>query len=152
LDEPPPLVGERHGNAVDLRFARERQGREIELGDEPDQPLGPAAQLGFGLRVVEAHHRDLVPDLREQGRRGGANPEARRVGRDQFRVIGLDRPQLAHQRVVLGVGDLGAVEHVVPLVVMIDERAQLGRPLRRRPLGHQRAMPAPRTRSGSVAS
>jgi hypothetical protein len=40
-------------------------------------------------------------------------------------VIGFDRPQLLHQAVVLGVGDLGRVEHVVLVVVVIDQLAQL---------------------------
>ena len=45
--------------------------------------------------------------------------------------VGLELPELEHQEVVLGVGDLRRVEHVVPLVVVLDQLAQLGRPGRR---------------------
>ena len=48
--------------------------------------------------------------------------------------------QLAHQLVVLGVGDLGVVEDVVPLVVVGDEGPQLGGP------GHRVVAPAGRGR------
>ena len=67
------------------------------------------------------------------------------------------------EEVVLGVGDLRRVEHVVQLVVVGDQRAQLLGPRRR--LGRdaavlaaaagshgQAAMPAPTTASGSSAS
>ena len=40
-------------------------------------------------------------------------------------MVGLDGAQLAHQGVVLGVGDLGIVEHVIALVVVGDQPAQL---------------------------
>ena len=37
----------------------------------------------------------------------------------------LERPELAHQLVVLGVGDLGIVEHVVAVAVVLDARREL---------------------------
>ena len=43
-------------------------------------------------------------------------------------MLRLERPQLADQRVVLGVGDLGLVELVVALVVVRDQLAQLHDP------------------------
>ena len=51
----------------------------------------------------------------------------------------LEREQLAHERVVLRVRDLGRVEHVVAVVVVLDFRAQLFGPnARRRKLGFAR--------------
>ena len=63
----------------------------------------------------------------------GANVEAGRPpgrcvgesGVDELGMLLLDRAQLAHERVELGVGDLGRVEHEVLLVVVLDQRPQL---------------------------
>ena len=75
-------------------------------------------------------------------------------------IVRLELPQLHHEEVVLGVGDLGRIEHVVQLVVVDDLLAELRRPgcrlagatslPRARP--RQAAMPAPTTASGSSAS
>ncbi len=48
-----------------------------------------------------------------------------RIGGDERRVLLLQAAQLAHQLVVLGVADLGAVEDVVAVVVVGDLGAQL---------------------------
>src|SRR5216683_3028003 len=40
-------------------------------------------------------------------------------------MLAFERLELAHQRVVLSVGDLGIVENVVAVVVMIDLLAKL---------------------------
>ena len=48
----------------------------------------------------------------------------RRVGRDELGELVLEGSQLAHQGVVVGVGDLGIVELVVALVVVPDLRAE----------------------------
>jgi hypothetical protein len=47
----------------------------------------------------------------------------------------LDRPQLVEQRVVDVVPDLGIVEDVVTVAVVLQLTTQLGRPVLRRPLG-----------------
>ena len=47
-------------------------------------------------------------------------PLRRRVGGDQIGMLGLDRSERADQRVVVGVGDLGIVVRVIPLVVVGD--------------------------------
>ena len=46
-------------------------------------------------------------------------------GDDQFGMLALQLQQLADQQVVVGVGDLRAVERVVPLVVIGDLLAKL---------------------------
>src|SRR5688572_28277425 len=50
---------------------------------------------------------------------------------DEIREGGLEVTQLAHERVVLDVGDLGTRLHVIEIVVMVDRLAQLREPLRR---------------------
>ena len=49
----------------------------------------------------------------------------RGIGGDEIGMGVFERLQLAHQRVELGVGDLGVVENVVPLFVMPNAIAQL---------------------------
>ncbi len=70
-------------------------------------------------------------------------------------MLGLELAQLDDQQVVLGVGDLGRVEHVVQLVVVPDQPPQFlgpGRRVRSGPCSPpcQAAMPAPTTASGSA--
>lgn len=52
------------------------------------------------------------------------DPLRRAVRRDEFREPFLEVGQLADQRVVLGIGDLGGVEDVVPIGVVVDGAAQ----------------------------
>ena len=131
----PLLVGQRHGDAVDLGLAREGERLEVEVGRLPPQPLRPGPQLVLAERVVEAHHRDAVAHLLEQARRRGAHGLRRRVGRRQRGIVRLELPELDDEEVVLGVGDLGRIEHVVQLVVVDDLLAQLGGPRRPPPSG-----------------
>ena len=63
----------------------------------------------------------------------------RGVGGDELGVRALERAQLLHQPVVLGVRDLRVVEHVVAVVVLCDLRAQLGCARRGR-RGHDTAL------------
>jgi len=72
-------------------------------------------------------------------------------------MVGLDGAQLLHQLVVLDVRDLGFVEDVVPLVVVGDEKPQLGGPGHRVVAaavgpGGQRTTPDPTTWSGRAWS
>ncbi len=57
-------------------------------------------------------------------RRGAADGLSGRIGLDQIGVRLLEIPQLADEEVVVGIGDLGFVVLVVPLVVMADLRAK----------------------------
>ena len=133
LHEPALLVGERHGDAVDLGLAGERQRVEVEGGVLAPQPLGPGAQLGLVERVVEAHHGHPVTDLLEEARGRGPHGVGGRVGRGELGVLLLQLAQLADEQVVLGVGDLRRVERVVQLVVVPDERRAAPRPAPPRP-------------------
>ena len=118
---PPVLVQQRAGDAVDLQLA---DVVDV-LGDVALHPLAPRHQLVEGEGVVERHHRDAVADLGERGRRPAAHLLGGRVGGPQLGVGLLQGPQLPNQGVELGVGDLGVVEQVVPLGVVLDEPPQL---------------------------
>jgi hypothetical protein len=67
-----------------------------------------------------------VTDLLEVADRLAPGALGGRVGGDEHRVLGLDRPELVDQRVVLVVADLGVVEDVVAVAVMVELPAQLG--------------------------
>ena len=123
--EPPLLVVERHREPVDLQL---RDVGDLALPDRPEDALLELAQLFLGVRVVEAQHRDLVHEGRELGR--GPLPHALggARGRDEIGELGLQLAQLALERVVLLVGDLGLREHVVEVLVAADLLAQPGDP------------------------
>ncbi len=107
--------------------------RELGIGDALARkvvahPLDPRAQLLLGAHVAERQHRLEVSHLLETPHRLATHPLRRRVGRDELRVLALDRPQLVEQPVVGVVADLGVVEDVVAVGVMLELRAQLLRP------------------------
>ena len=57
------------------------------------------------------------------------SPPTRCVGESgvtQLGMLGLDRAELVEQRVVLVVADLGVVENVVAVAVMLEQLPQLG--------------------------
>ena len=127
-----------HAVAIDQR---DRQAVDLGLGDVlelgvvdplPRQvvahPLDPRPQLVRGAGVGEREHRLRVPDLDQIADRLTADPLRRGVWRDQLGMRGLDRAQLIEQRVVLGIADLGIVEDVVAVAVMLQQRAQLSGP------------------------
>src|SRR5579862_3830903 len=63
---------------------------------------------------------------------------------------GLQRAQLLHEAIVLGVGDLGLVEYVVAIVVLCDLRAQFGGADRRRRGCHEAAPPRSCSRRSAI--
>ena len=65
----------------------------------------------------------------ERGRGGGPDGLARRIGRGQLRVGGLQLLEGADQQVVLDVGNLGRVLGMVEIVVMADQGPELLDPL-----------------------
>src|SRR6266850_1447872 len=66
-----------------------------------------------------------MADLGELVRGLAADTLCRRVGGQEVRALLLDPAQLEKQRVVLGVGNLGLVQHVVRVLVAADLLAQL---------------------------
>ena len=75
------------------------------------------AQILFVVGVVEAEHRLEVLDLGEA--LGGTSADAlrRRIRRQQLGMRGFERLELVHQRVEVGVADLGRGLYVVQLFV-----------------------------------
>ena len=124
--EPPALVGEREADAVDLQL-----GDVGERGlDRPVETAADAAvkvaQLGLVVGVLEAEHRDEMIDFREALRRPSADADGRRVRIGQLGMRALQVLELAHEGVVLRVGDLRRGVDVVALVVVPEEAAKLG--------------------------
>ena len=125
------LVDERDREPVDLRLGHEARRRP---SPRPGAPASaPSAHPGGHLllvaRVGERQHRLEVAHLLELVERLGADALRGRVRRPQLRVLGLEVAQLVQQRVVLGVRDLGVVEDVVAVVVVVELPPQLGRPV-----------------------
>ena len=119
-------VDERRRDAVELRL------------DVPDELLAllepeEAVDLGrevpglvLGAEALDRQHRNHVPHLLEAAAFGERcpHPPGRAVDRSQLRMLLLERLQLAEERVVLGVGDLGPALVVVDEVVPPDLGAQ----------------------------
>ena len=130
------LVDERDGEAVDLRLADVFDLLHLGAGGggQPANADVPGAQLLLVARIGQREHRLEVADLLELLERLRPHALGGRVRGAQLGVRGLQIPQLVEELVVLGVRDLGVVEYVVAVVVVLDQAAQLGRPLlRRRP-------------------
>ena len=88
--------------------------------------LHPGAQLLLAAGVAQRQHGLEVVDVLELLQRAPAHALRRGVGRLQLGVLPLERPQLVEQRVVGVVADLGVVEDVVAVVVVLDDPPQLG--------------------------
>ena len=111
-----------HGEAVQLEFG------DVAVFGAAEQVADAAveiAQLGFVEGVVEAEHGGAVLDLDEAFARFAADALGGRIGREQFGVLRFQRLELAHERVVFGVGDLGLVENVVQVFVVAQLFAEL---------------------------
>ena len=120
--EPSVLVLQRDRETVELRLGDVPHG----FGDEPLDAGRPRAQVVERERVVEREHPHSVFD-RGEGRHGTpAGSLRRRVGRDELGVLRLELAQLPHERVELGVAELGVVEDEVALGVVVDQLAQRG--------------------------
>ncbi len=125
--EPAALVVEGHRQAVDLQL---RGVGDLALAPEhAEDPLLELPQLVLAVSVVEREHRHAVDERRELVGRLLPHPLGRAVGGDELGVLGLEPSQLALERVVLVVGDLGPVERVVQVLVAADLLPQRGDPL-----------------------
>ena len=123
-DESAALVDEGHRRAVDLRL---ENVRDRLVGTEPlANVVGPLLQRLPRGDLLERPHGRQVLDLPEPFRGRRTDTLRRRVGCDELGVLGLERLQLVEQRVVRAVGDLGVVEDVVAVEVVLDQATQLG--------------------------
>ena len=117
LDEAAALVGERHGEAVDLQLGDERGAG---IAEPRCDAAAPRHQLRLVEGVVEALHRHPVRHLGERRRGSPAGTLRGRVRRDEVGVLLLQGAQLADQRVELGVGDGRLVEIEVAMLMLAD--------------------------------
>ena len=127
--EPAVLVGERDAEAVDLQLGDvgDRAAARPCVREAPAHALVERAQLLLAVGVVEAEHRRRGARRCRTPRRAG--PPTRCVGESGVTRSGcsrLERLELLHQRVELGVRDLGVVEDVVALFVMADAGPEVG--------------------------
>ncbi len=150
LDQPATLVAQRDGQPVDLELSTSAatSAASASAGRGPSgptrrtvlrrpaatsaaavraaqQPLAPGHQLLGGEGVVERHHGHPVDDLRERGRGRSTHLRGGRALHHQLGELLLQRPQLAHQVVVVRVRDGGRVLGVVAAVVLGDLRSEL---------------------------
>ena len=120
LHEPSAFVAHRHREAVDLELADEAHRAGAGRGQAALRARAPGDELVERERVVERHHRHAVGDRSEGRRRRAAHELGGRVRRHDLGELVLEPAQLAHQRVVVRVADLGIVERVIALVVVPD--------------------------------
>ncbi len=93
--------------------------------------LAAAARGRVGLGA-DRQHRHRMADRGEIRPARAAHALRGRIRRHERRMLGLDRLQLAKERVVLGVRDRRRIEHVVALVVLCDRAPQRRRARNRR--------------------
>ena len=128
LHEAPALVDDLDARAVELRLDAEawrlarRAGRRLTRRWNSPSSSAEYALSSDIMRTACLH-------LRDRRARLAAHALGRRVGRDELRVLLLERAQLAQQRVELGVADDRIVEHVVAVVVRVDLAHELRVPL-----------------------
>ena len=122
------LVGKRHAQAVDLKLAGigDAAGTEGILS-----ALEPCVEFVQIHGIVHGIHARHVRDRRKLLAHVAAHALGIAVGRHQVGVGRLDFLQLNEHFVKGGVRDLGRVEHVVAIGVVIELVAQLGRTRRR---------------------
>ena len=118
------LVGKRHAQTVDLKLAGigDAAGTERILG-----ALEPCVELVQIHGIVHGIHARHMRDRRKLLAHVAAHALGIAVGRHQVGVGRLDLLQLNEHFVEGGVRDLGRIEHVVAIGVVIELVAQLGR-------------------------
>ena len=118
------LIGKRHAQTVDLKLAGigDAAGTERILG-----ALKPRVELVQVHGIVHGIHARHVRYRRKLLAHVSAHTLGIAVGRHQIGVGRLDFLQLNEHFVEGGVRDLGRIEHVVAVRVVIELVAQLGR-------------------------
>ena len=118
------LVGKRHAQTVDLKLA----GIGGATGTEGSlSALEPCVELVQIHGIVHGIHARHVRDRRKLLAHVAAHALGIAVGRHQVGVGRLDFLQLNKHFVKGGVRDLGCIEHVVAIGVVVELVAQLGR-------------------------
>ena len=89
----------------------------------------PGAHLGGAVRFVQAQHRHGVRYLRQVLAQVRAHALARRVGLPQPGVVGFQAPQFVEQPVVGGVAYRRLCQHVILVLVAMQQYGQLCMPV-----------------------
>ncbi len=135
---PSPRVAPRT-NAPSSYDTHDREAVDLQLAHEP-RPRRRCRARRASPRPPARPRRTRCPATasgrgactgREQVGRGAADALGRTVGRDQLGELGLERLELLDHLVVVEVGDLGVVQHVVAVRVVVDLLVQLLDPLPR---------------------
>jgi hypothetical protein len=121
-DETSLLVQQGDAQAVHLGLADVREALPGEGALEAGLEL---ADLVGGVGVVQTEHGHAVLDRGEPFGHGPADALGGRVGGDEVRVCRLQLFEFVEEAVIVGVGDLGAVQDVVGVAVMVEEPAEL---------------------------
>lgn len=118
------LIGKRHAQTVDLKLAGigDAAGTERILG-----ALEPCVELVQIHGIVHGIHARHVRYRRKLLAHVAAHALGIAVGRHQVRIGRLDLLQLNEHFVKGGVRDLGRIEHVVAIGMVVELVAQLGR-------------------------
>ena len=120
--EAAALVHQRDPEPVDLWLA---DVVEVCTGQRTTQTRLELAQIVGRGRVVEREHCCAVLDGTERIDGLAGHALRRAVGGDEVGECALEIPQLAHERVVLGVRDLGSRLGVIQVIVVVDLLPQL---------------------------
>ncbi len=123
--QPTALVTQRTGQAIDLRFGGQHHRFGIVERQEPPHPRDEIGDIFIGKGVVQAQHRPRMRHLGQMTGRCRTDQFRRRIGPDQMRESGLDRRIAPHQRVVIGIADLGRIVGVIEAIVPCDLARQL---------------------------
>ena len=129
----PAFVDQVDGDAVHLELG----DKGIDRSDPALHSLAPREELLEREAVVQRHHGGAVLNGSKQTRGRRAHPLGRRLGCDEIGPRGFELHELTHEGVVLRVGDLGIVEDVVAVRVVVDRGAKLLDALRRLILVHR---------------
>ena len=119
--EDAVFVAKADREAVELRLDRERRILAFEALLDAAHEI---VHFLVGKCIRQRQHRNLVPHRGERTLRRRTDAQRRRVRRRELRMRRFDVLQLAHQLVVLDIGDVGFVEHVIAVVRIVDAAAQ----------------------------
>ena len=116
------LVVHGHRQPVQLQFGDVFKRLALEqLADA----LVEGAHFIFVQRIVQAQHRRTVPDFHEAFAWFAADALGGRFGCDQIGLLGFQLLQPPHHPVILGVADLGPIQHVIQVLVVMQLFAQI---------------------------
>ena len=91
-----------------------------DFGNDFPDALIEFPKLVIGVGVVQTEHWDFVNDLGEFGERLSPDAPGRGIGRNEFRVLGLQLFEPFDQPVILAVADLRRRLDIVFPVVAAD--------------------------------